>query len=129
MLQIARLTLIGASLILALYGAFPTFSQEFGPEPRNSYIVKFIDPSGPSPEIGGVFDLGWKATFNESPKWLIYSDPENDQDPVNGPRSDDFYFYAGIRNGTPPRLFVAINGKGFTPAASADAPAENDAAA
>ncbi|MFB3787282.1 MAG: hypothetical protein ACE15F_13035 [bacterium] len=104
------------------------FSQEFGPEARNSYVVKFLDPTGPLPTIGGVFDSGWKATFNESTKWLIYTDPETDQDPVNGPRSDDFHFYAGILDGTPPRLFVGINGVGFTPNVGADAPTENDAA-
>lgn len=106
----------------------PAFSQEFGPGVRNSYVVKFLDPTGPLPTIGGVFDSGWKATFNESPQWLIYSEPSNDQDPVNGPKSNDFHLYAGILDGTPPRLFVGINGVGFTPNVGADAPTENDAA-
>lgn len=97
----------------------------FGPITTNSYIVKYIDPNGPIPEIGGEFDFGWKTTFNDGTDWLIYSDPENDQDPVNGPRSKDCHFYAGILESKPPRLFVGMYGTGFTPGVSGS-PSAND---
>jgi len=124
------LALFAVGLGLAMVSSLlhPALAQEFGPVERNSYVVKFLDPTGPRPVIGGVFDAGWKATFNESTPWLIYTDPENDQDPENGPRSNDFHFYAGILDGNPPRLFVGINGVGFTPNVGADAPTENDTA-
>lgn len=105
---------------------FVVDAQDFGPIATNSYIVKFIDASGPMPEIGGEFDDAWAQTLNDGTNWLIYTDPENDQDPVNGPRSDDMHFYAGIVNGDPPRLYMGIFGYGFTPEAVADAPTEND---
>lgn len=105
---------------------FVVDAQDFGPIATNSYIVKFIDASGPMPEIGGEFDAAWAQVLNDGTNWLIYTDPENDQDPVNGPRSEDMHFYAGIVNGDPPRLYVGLIGYGFTPEAVADAPTEND---
>ncbi len=104
------------------------FAQEteFGPIETNSYVVKFIDPAGPLPEIGGEFDAAWSQVLNDGTNWLIFTDPENDQDPVNGPRSDDMHFYAGIVDGEPPRLYVGIIGYGFTPGVVDDAPTEND---
>jgi len=103
-------------------------AQDFGPEERNTYVLKFLDPNGPLPEIGGEFDSGWAATFNDGTNWLVFTDPENDQDPVNGPRTDAMHFYAGILDGSPPRLFVGIRGTGFTPGVADDPPTENDVA-
>lgn len=103
-------------------------AQEFGPVETNTYIVKYINPSGPLPVIGGEFDAAWSQALNDGTKWLIYSDPENDQDPVNGPRSDQMHFYAGIVDGNTPRLYMGVIGYGFTPGIVADAPVENDLA-
>ncbi len=103
-------------------------AQDFGPVERNTYVVRFLDPNGPLPEIGGEFDGGWAATFNDGTNWLEYTDPENDQDPENGPRTDDFHFYAGILNGDIPRFYMGINGTGFTPTVGDGAPTENDVA-
>lgn len=119
-----------AGIVLLCQAEFTVIAQneiEFGPIETNSYVVKFIDPSGPLPEIGGEFDDGWADSLNDGTRWLIYSDPENDQDPINGPRSEDMHFYAGIVDGEPPRLYVGIIGNGFKPGIVDDAPAENDA--
>jgi len=102
--------------------------SEFGPVETNTYLVKYIDPNGPLPEIGGEFDTGWAASLNDGTQWLIYTDPENDQDPVNGPRSDEMHFYVGIVEGDPARLYVGIMGTGFTPGVVDDAPTSNDEA-
>ncbi|RJP21602.1 MAG: hypothetical protein C4527_23190 [Candidatus Omnitrophota bacterium] len=111
---------------ISLNGVVFAQNTEFGPVATNTYIVKFIDPAGPLPEIGGDFDSAWAAALNDGTNWLIYTDPENDQDPINGPRSDQMHFYAGIVDGNPPRLYVGIMGNGFTPGIVADAPTEND---
>ncbi len=120
--------IIVMSIVVFGLMAVSTSAQEFGPEARNSYVVKFLDPNGPLPEIGGDFDYGWAATLNDGTNWLEFTDPENDQDPVNGPRTDAFHFYAGIVNGDPPRLYVGIIGTGFTPGVADPPPTENDEA-
>ncbi len=122
---------LSLTMIVSMLMGTPSFAQEteFGPIATNSYVVKFINPAGPLPIIGGDFDSGWAASLNDGTNWLIYTEPENDQDPVNGPRSKDMHFYAGIVDGNPPRLYVGIIGYGFKPGIVADAPTENDAAA
>lgn len=115
-------------LFVSVCISYTAVAQDFGPVETNSYVVKFIDSAGPLPEIGGEFDEAWSQALNDGTKWLIFTTPENDQDPVNGPRSDDMHFYAGIVDGDPPRLYVGIIGYGFTPEAVDDAPTENDAA-
>ncbi len=111
-------------LLFGLVGI--AYSQDFGPVDTNTYVVKFIDAAGPMPEIGGDFATGCSANLNDGTNWLIFTDPENDQDPVNGPRSDQMHFYAGIVDGDPPRLYVGLMGYGFTPGIVDDAPTEND---
>lgn len=122
---------LAGTLFFAVLAGSSVCAQDepvFGPEERNTYVVKFLDPNGPLPEIGGELDPGWAATLNDGTNWLEFTSPENDQDPVNGPRTDAMHFYAGILDGEPPRLFVAIHGTGFTPGVADDPPTENDAA-
>jgi hypothetical protein len=114
------------SIAISIHVTSLGFAQDFGPVETNTYVVKFIDSSGPLPELGGDFDAAWSQTLNDGSHWLIYTDPENDQDPVNGPRSDDMHFYAGLVDGSPPRLYVGLIGYGFTPESVDDAPTDND---
>jgi hypothetical protein len=123
-----RILAVAVGALLLGMAVTSVFAQEFGPVATNTYVVKFLDPNGPLPQIGGEFDPGWAATLNDGTKWLIFTEPENDQDPENGPRSEDFHFYCGIRDGKPPRFYMGIIGTGFSPSAASDAPTENDAA-